>query len=56
MFATLRAMGCEVTVEPTPATGRYIQDFLARRGHERFRLEATACGKGAEARTTQRGW
>ena len=40
-------MEYEVTVEPTLAAGRYIPDFLARRGDERFYLEATVCGQDA---------
>ena len=47
MFAMLRTMEFEVTVEPTLAGGRYIPDFLARRGDERFYVEATVCGQDA---------
>ena len=47
MFAMLRAMEYEVTVEPALADGRYNPDFLAQRGEERFYLEATVCGQGA---------
>ena len=45
MFAMLRTMECELIVEPKLAAGRYIPDFLARRGDERFYLEATVCGQ-----------
>ena len=47
MFAMLRTMEYEVTVEPTLAGGRYNPDFLAQHGEERFYLEATVCGQGA---------
>ena len=47
MFAMLRTMDYEVTVEPTLAGGRYKPDFLARHGDESFYLEATVCGQGA---------
>ena len=47
MFAMLRTMEYEVTVEPTLAAGRYNPDFLAQRGDERFYLEATVCGQDA---------
>ena len=47
MFAMLRTMGYEVTVEPMLADGRYNPDFLAQHGDERFYLEATVCGQGA---------
>ena len=47
MFAMLRTMGHEVTVEPELADGRYNPDFLALQRDERFYLEATACGQGA---------
>ena len=47
MFAMLRTMGYEVTVEPILAAGRYKPDFLAGRGDEGFYLEATVCGQGA---------
>ena len=47
MFALLRTMEYEVTVEPALADGRYVPDFLAQRGDERFYLEATVCGQDA---------
>ena len=47
MFAMLRTMGYEVTVEPALAAGRYNPDFLAEHGDERFYLEATVCGQDA---------
>ena len=47
MFAMLQKMEFEVTVEPALAAGRYIPDFLAQRGDERFYLEATVCGQDA---------
>ena len=47
MFAMLRTMEYEVTVEPTLAAGRYNPDFLARREDETFYLEATVCGQDA---------
>ncbi len=47
MFAMLRTMEYEVIVEPKLAAGRYIPDFLARRGDKRFYLEATVCGQDA---------
>ena len=47
MFAMLRRMGYDITVEPMLADGRYTPDFLARRGDEAFFLEATVCGYGA---------
>ena len=47
MFAMLRTMEYEITVEPLLAAGRYKPDFLAQRGDERFYLEATVCGQDA---------
>ena len=47
MFAMLRTIGYEVTVEPTLAGGRYNPDFLAQLGDEKFYLEATVCGQDA---------
>ncbi len=47
MFAMLRTMEFEVTVEPKLAGGRYTPDFLAQRDGERFYLEATVCGQDA---------
>ena len=47
MFAMLRTMGYEVTVEPTLAAGRYNPDFLVKQGDDRFYLEATVCGQDA---------
>ena len=47
MFAMLRTMEYEVIVEPALAGGRYNPDFLARRGNEKFYLEATVCGQDA---------
>lgn len=47
MFAMLKRMGYDITVEPRLADGRYTPDFLARRGDEAFYLEATVCGYGA---------
>ena len=47
MFAMLRTMEYQVTVEPMLAYGRYNPDFLAQRGDEKFYLEATVCGQDA---------
>ena len=47
MFAMLKNLGYEVTVEPTLADGCYRPDFLAQRDGESFFLEATVCGQGA---------
>ena len=47
MFAMLKRMGCDITVEPRLADGRYNPDFLARRDDEAFYVEATVCGQGA---------
>ena len=47
IFAMLRTMKYEVTVEPTLQAGRYNPDFLARQGDEGFYLEATVCGQDA---------
>ena len=47
MFAMLKRMGCDITVEPRLADGRYNPDFLARREDEAFYVEATVCGQGA---------
>ena len=47
MFAMLRTMGYEVTVELALAAGRYNPDFLAQHGDEKFYLEATVCGQDA---------
>ena len=53
MFAMLRTMGYEVTVEPALAAGRYNPDFWAQHGDEKFYLEATVCGQDAgELRAT----
>ena len=53
MFAMLRTMGYEVTVEPALAAGRYNPDFRAQRGDQKFYLEATVCGQDAgELRAT----
>ena len=47
MFAMLKNMGYEVTVEPSLAGGGYNPDYLARCEDEVFYLEATVCGQGA---------
>ena len=47
MFAMLRRMGYDITVEPRLAGGQYNPDFLARRDAEAFYVEATVCGYGA---------
>ena len=47
MFAMLKTMGYEVTVEPPLAGGGYNPDYLARYEDEAFYLEATVCGQGA---------
>ena len=47
MFAMLRTMEYEVTVEPSLADGQYNPDFLARLKDDQFYLEATVCGQGA---------
>ena len=53
MFAMLKRMEYDVTVEPRLADGRYNPDFLARCEDEAFYLEATVCGQGAgELRAT----
>ena len=47
VFAILKTMGHEVSVEPPLADGRYRPDFLARRGVESFYVDATVCGQRA---------
>ena len=47
MFAMLKGMEYDITMEPRLADGRYNPDFLARCDDEAFYLEATVCGQGA---------
>ena len=47
MFAMLKRMEYDITVEPRLADGHYNPDFLVRREDEAFYVEATVCRQGA---------